>query len=735
MKRITLYASVLLIEIFAFSSAQAQTPTTASAKASVVPGLVRFSGTARDFNGNPLDGVLGITFALYESDRGGTSLWRETQNVTADKAGHYSVSLGATSAEGLPRELFTSGEARWLGMQIDGQAEGQRVLFLSVPYALKAADAETIGGLPPSAFVLATRGATVSSSSAVADSSTGANTSVFAAAATTGSGTTNFVPLWTSNSALGNSALFQLGTGTAARLGINTTMPATALDVMGAGTIRGTLALPATATATANAGASSQTLNLSASSYSSSTKTASNREFQWKAEPLGNNTATPSGTLNLLFGSGTANPSETGFRIASNGLITFANGQAFPGAGTITGVTAGADLTGGGTSGSITLNLNTTATDARYARLGAANTYSQEQQIVGTTVGLNSYASAAGGIGVQGFGSGAGVEGMSSATKGIGVLGYGNGANGVGVSGSSNAQNGVGVSGTSTAGGTGVSGATFGGTAVKGQDSGAGIGVEGVSTSGYGVYGFSSTSHGVDGYTSHGTGVNGVSGGDTLNTAGVYGRAGNGTTFGGIAGVWGEADQHVGVFGSSTAYAGVLGESQNGYGVQAISNGADGVNGTSHTINGSGVAGINDAAGGIGVYGHSSNGGFGVYTDSNAAQSRGMGGWAKAMVFVDPFTSNGTAITRCYNSQASGATVWTPPCGIGIIHDGQGEDTLDFGFQVSDRYISTASFSGSIGVCVQDADNFCPFSARQVHTFTNNYLGSKTDAAFWVIIF
>jgi len=46
-------------------------------------------------------------------------------------------------------------------------------------------------------------------------------------------------------------------------------------------------------------------------------------------------------------------------------------------AGTITGVTAGTDLTGGGTSGNVTVNLNTTATDARYAQLNANNTFSK----------------------------------------------------------------------------------------------------------------------------------------------------------------------------------------------------------------------------------------------------------------------------------------------------------------------------------------------------------------------
>ena len=44
---------------------------------------------------------------------------------------------------------------RWLGVEgLDIQATA-RVLLVSVPYALKAADAETLGGLPASAFVLA----------------------------------------------------------------------------------------------------------------------------------------------------------------------------------------------------------------------------------------------------------------------------------------------------------------------------------------------------------------------------------------------------------------------------------------------------------------------------------------------------------------------------------------------------------------------------------------------------
>jgi hypothetical protein len=79
----------------------------------------------------------------------------ETQNVTPDKDGRYAVMLGASTSAGLPTDLFASGEARWLGVQAQGQPEQPRVLLLSVPYALKAADAETLGGKPASAFLQA----------------------------------------------------------------------------------------------------------------------------------------------------------------------------------------------------------------------------------------------------------------------------------------------------------------------------------------------------------------------------------------------------------------------------------------------------------------------------------------------------------------------------------------------------------------------------------------------------
>jgi len=127
-----------------------QATTTTDAAGSAVPRLVRFSGLVTDGTGKVQTGALGLTFALYQEQTGGAPLWVETQKVQLDDQGRYTVLLGATQAEGLPLDLFTSGKARWLGVtpHLPAVGEQPRVLLVGVPYALKAADAETLGGMP-----------------------------------------------------------------------------------------------------------------------------------------------------------------------------------------------------------------------------------------------------------------------------------------------------------------------------------------------------------------------------------------------------------------------------------------------------------------------------------------------------------------------------------------------------------------------------------------------------------
>jgi hypothetical protein len=317
-----------------------------SATAPVVPSFVKYAGVLADGNGRPIEGAVEVTFSLYKAPQGGAALWMESQKVQADSLGNYAVILGSTTIEGLPAPLFAASEARWLGVQVAGQAEQPRVMLLAVPYAMKAGDAATIGGLPPSAFLLApsaiVNGAEGNNASAGGATVSAGVVPPASSSVTTTGGTANAISFFTTPTNIQNSILTQTGTKA-----IN---------------VGGRLNLPATGAATSASGKFSRSLDFVASSFSSGTAAAVAQTFQFQSEPAGNNTASPSGTLNLLFASGTSTPTETGLRINNKGVLSFAAGQTFPGTGkgTITGVTAGTALTGGGTNGSVTLNVDTT---------------------------------------------------------------------------------------------------------------------------------------------------------------------------------------------------------------------------------------------------------------------------------------------------------------------------------------------------------------------------------------
>jgi hypothetical protein len=384
--------------------------------------------------------------------------------------------------------------------------------------------------------------------------------------------------------------LFQLGSGATAKVGIGTTTPGATLHVKGGANIEGTLLLPAVGTATASSGKKSQAHDMVASSFSSSAAAAVAQDFRWQAEPFANNTATPSGTLNLLFGAGGAAPAETGLKLSSKGIFTFAAGQKFPGTGTITGVTAGSglagggstgnvtlslltscsagqilqwngskwacssvgsgtitgvlagtDLTGGGTAGTVTLNLDTT----KVPRLAVANTFTANQLIVGGGSGFALRVSppdAATGSGLAGtpalqsVGSSADPNGL--AVGGIGVTAFG------GTGGSAN------VSGN---GGDAID--AFAGL---GQGGNGGIGI---SASG----GSSNAANGGDGVVANGGGSALFYGGDGVFATGGPGGTGNNfssTSGNGVVGVGGpggfqEADGSGAIFtGGSASFGG-----------------------------------------------------------------------------------------------------------------------------------------------------------------------------------
>jgi len=675
------------------TSAQTATPSASStaSSSSALPRLVRFAGTVKDLRGTPLTGAVGVTFALYSAETGGSPLWLETQNVTADSSGHYTALLGSTKPDGLPADLFTSEQARWVGVQVSGQGQTEqpRTLLVSAPYALKAGDAETVGGLPPSAFVLAAPATgTAPSASATANASSSAAPPASSNVTTTG-GTVNTIPLFTTATNIQNSAITQTGSGATAKVGIGIAAPAATLDIKGGEYVRGAFTLPSTATATATKGANSQPDLMIASAFNSGSAAAVNQKFQLQAEPAGNNTATASGTLNLLFGSGTAVPAETGLSFNSKGLITFASGQTFPGAGTITGITtaAGSGLTGGGTTGTLSLKIpaggiTNAMLATAYAQLGAADTFTSPitfvagQTFPGTLTAVTAASPVTATTTAGKVSLGLNTTALETTLNAVyPQLGTGNIFTSYLEAYQTSGRGNAAVLGWGSNGSVG----TFG-------DSDTGLGVQGESTSGFGVYAQVTTpaagSAGVLGFT-----------GSTFS--GSY------TSEAGIAdaGVWADISAGSGVPVALFATA------DDAYGEAVVTNGGDypslyvdnsgGTAVQAQAAIGYGVSGVSFS--GTGVYGSTSGGGDGVegIAGNLVPQQAGVHGVGN----TTSATYDGSIIySGVWGDTGTSSTTVAPAWAIGVL--GTADDShagvfLNNSSGWSTLYVSNASTGGT----------------------------------------
>ncbi len=336
------------------------------------------------------------------------------------------------------------------------------------------------------------------------------------------------------------------------------------------------------------------------------------------------------------------------------------------------------------------------------------------------------------GAGVYAFSGNIGNGVSAYSEKNYGVLAYTN-TGLAGVYGEGKINGGAGVRGVNNAG-PGSSGLW--------GESAAGRGVRGSSTTGIGVEGTSGSGYGVKGSVPSGTGVYGENTSTTTAGAGVQGRA----NYVNSVGVNGLSNSGTGVSGSSNTNVGVSGTvlssaaGVNSIAVSGVNNGkyGYGVKGVQKGV-GSGVYG--SAPTGVGVYGDSGNiGVYGkaptaMYAAGNAKQELGFGGWAKAMVFLNVNPGVDFNIDRCFNSQATGASVNTTPCGFNATSSSVGSIEINFGYDISQRFflVTPVEPYGQIAASIYPINN----TTLRVNTkFTDTAHNERSlYASFYLIVF
>ena len=281
----------------------AQAPRQSQSTSMSVPRLIRLTGTFRPADGQTPLSVETVTVAIYAEETGGTPLWQETQKLAIDPEGRYALLLGAGQPEGVPQDVFASGEPRWMGMVWNrpGEIESARWRATSVPYALRAGDAETLGGKPAAAYALASP----ADGRETTTTRDGAPMEGIIVPAVVLPGITNHLSKYVNGADVSSSSVYETG----GLVGINTTSPLDALHSR------------FTNTTGSMTGIAVQNLGSTATSYSGMLfydHTGALGQFQ------GFNNSTHEYRINNIAAAGTINfmiGSTSRFRVLNNGRI------------------------------------------------------------------------------------------------------------------------------------------------------------------------------------------------------------------------------------------------------------------------------------------------------------------------------------------------------------------------------------------------------------------------------
>ena len=124
-----------------------------------VPQSVNYQGQLLDASGVAATGPVGITIGIWDSASGGSQPYREDHVGVPLTGGLFHIAVGAGSpVSGTFGTAIFSDPGRWLELRVNGELLLPRKRFRSVPYALRAANAERLGSLTVPQLISASEG-------------------------------------------------------------------------------------------------------------------------------------------------------------------------------------------------------------------------------------------------------------------------------------------------------------------------------------------------------------------------------------------------------------------------------------------------------------------------------------------------------------------------------------------------------------------------------------------------